>query len=155
MPNAFKILKTLHIALLMGMLIFAIAGMVVIQQQIMPVADESFQRVFQVICVIVSLSCLVIGFNIFKRKMLAARNHPGSGEKRMELYRNACILWWALVEGPGLLATIGYMLTANLSFLALAGLHILIILAFTPRKDNIIVLLNLNATEVAQLEGKA
>jgi hypothetical protein len=154
MPNAFKILKTLHLALFMCMLIFAVVGMVVVQQQMMPVADESFQRIFQVVCVIVSLSCLVIGFNIFKRKIMAARNHTGSGEKRMEMYRAACILWWAMIEGPGLLATIGYMLTANLSFLALAGLHILIILAFMPRRENIIVLLNLTAADVAELEGK-
>jgi hypothetical protein len=70
------------------------------------------------------------------------------------MYRAACILWWAMIEGPGLLATIGYMLTANLSFLALAGLHILIILAFMPRRENIIVLLNLTAADVAELEGK-
>jgi hypothetical protein len=155
MPNAFKILRTLHLALFMGMLIFAIAGMVVVQQQLLPMADESFQRISQVVCVMVSLSCLVIGFNIFKRKMLAARLLPASGEQRMAKYRMACILWWAMIEGPGLLATTGYMLTRNLSFLALAGLHILIILAFMPRKDNIIVLLNFTAADVAELEGKA
>lgn len=155
MPNAFKLLRTLHLVLFMGMLIFAIAGMVVVQKQIMPVADESLQRILQVVCVIVSLSCLVIGFNIFKRKLLAARNNPGSGEKRMELYRMACILWWAFIEAGGLMASIGYILTANLSFLALSGLHILIILAFLPRRENIIVLLNLTATDIAELEGKA
>jgi hypothetical protein len=155
MPNVFKILKTVHLALFMGMLAFAIVSMVVVQQQMIPVADESFQRIFQVVCVMASLASLVIGFNIFKRNMLAARNLPESGGKRMEKYRTACILWWAMIEGPGLLATIGYMLTANLSFLALAGLHILIILAFMPRKENIIVLLNLTAADVAELEGKA
>jgi hypothetical protein len=154
MPNAFKILKTLHLALLGGMIAFAIISLILTQKGFTAGMDESFERIFQIVCVIASLSCLVIGFNLFKRKMMAARNSLEPGEKRMELYRAACIMWWALIEGPGILATIGYLLTGNFAFIALAIFHILILGAFMPRKQNIIVLLNLNGTEVAKLEGK-
>lgn len=153
MPNAFKALKTLHFALFTGMTMFAVISLVVRMNGFSSATGESFERTFQVVCVIVSAACLFTGFNIFKRKILAARNSIAPGEQRMDLYRAACIMWWALVEGPGLLATVGYLLTGNEAFLALAIFHIVILLAFMPRKQNIILLLNLNAAEVRQLEG--
>jgi hypothetical protein len=154
MPNAFKTLKTVHLALLTGMISFAIVSAILLQQGYTAAMDASFERTFQVVCVIASLSCLVVGFNLFKRKLLAAHKSLETAEKRMALYQTACIIWWAMIEGPGILATVGYLLTSNFAFIALAIFHILILGAFMPRKQNIIVLLNLNSTEVANLEGK-
>lgn len=154
-PNAFKVLRILHTALLIGMAMFNIVALVFMPQGIGGKADESFQRIFQIVCVLVSATSLIGGFNIFKKRILAARNDMGPGEQRMELYRAACILWWALIEGPGLLAAIGFMLTHNYAFFALSLFHLLCLLVFTPRKANIIVLLNLNSDEVTRLEGKA
>ena len=153
-PNAFKGLKVLHTALLIGMVIFNIVAIVLVQRNIVPAADESFQRIFQVVCILVSGTMLIAGFNLFKKKMLAARNDTGPGEQRMDLYRASCILWWAMIEGPGLLATIGYILTHNYAFFALGVFHLSCLFVFSPRKANIVVLLNLSSEEVARLEGK-
>lgn len=155
MPNAFKNLKTVHFALFTGFTGFAIVTLILRMNGFSSDTDESFERILQVVCVIVSLACLLTGFTVFKKKILAARNSPAPGEQRMDQYKAACVLWWALIEGPGLLAIIGYLLTGNEAFLALAIFHIVILLAFMPRKQNIIVLLNLNGTEVAKLEGKS
>lgn len=152
-PNAFKVLSILHAALLTGMALFNVVSLVVVLSGF-PKADESLQRILQVICILLSVVFIVAGFNLFKRKMLAARNSVDAGEKRMELYRAACIVWWAMIEGPGLLATIGFLLSGNYAFFALAMVHLLILLAFTPRKANIILLLNLTPQEVERLEGK-
>jgi hypothetical protein len=154
-PNAFKVLRILHTALLIGMAMFNIVALVLMQQGFAGKADESFQRVFQIVCVLVSAASLIGGFNIFKKRILEARNDMGPGEQRMELYRAACILWWALIEVPGLMAAIGFRLTHNYAFFALSLFHLLCLLVFTPRKANIIVLLNLNSDEVSRLEGKA
>ncbi|MFL5743849.1 MAG: hypothetical protein ACJ751_04245 [Niastella sp.] len=153
-PNAFRVLKILHTALLMSMIIFSLIAIVLVQRNLVPASGETLERSFQVICILVSGVMLLGGFNLFKKKMLAARNDTGSGEQRMDLYRSACILWWAMIEGPGLLATIGYMLTHNLAFLALGVFHIACLFVFTPRKANIVVLLNLTNEEVSRLEGK-
>jgi len=154
-PNVFKGLRILHTALMIGLAMFNIVALVLMQQGIGGKVDESFQRVFQIVCVLVSAVSLIGGFNIFKKRILEARNDLGPGEQRMELYRAACILWWALIEGPGLLAAIGFMLTHNYAFFALSLFHLLCLLVFTPRKANIIVLLNLNSEDVSRLEGKA
>jgi len=154
-PNAFKVLKVLHTALLMGMILFSVIALVLVQRNLVPAKGETLERSLQVVCILVSGVMLLGGFNIFKKKMMAARNDTGSGEQRMDLYRAACILWWAMIEGPGLLATVGYILTHNLAFLALAVFHITCLFVFSPRKANIVVLLNLTPAEVARLDGSA
>lgn len=152
-PSAFNVLKTLHISLLIGMAMFYIVSIVIVQQGMVNAAGESFQRIFQLVCVGVSGALIIGGFKIFKKKIFAARNDPGPGEQRMDLYRAACILWWAMIEGPGILAAIGFILTRNYAFFALAVFHLLALLVFAPRKANIILFLNLNSEEVKRLEG--
>ncbi|WP_205508242.1 hypothetical protein [Longitalea arenae] len=152
MQNAFTTLRIVHIALLSGMAAFNIVSLILVKQGF-PAMDESVQRAFQVVCILISTVCLAAGFQLFKKKMMAARNSIESGEKRMALYKTACILWWAMIEAPGILAGIGFIMTSNYAFFALALFHLLVILIFTPRKANIIVLLNLNSEEVKRLEG--
>jgi hypothetical protein len=154
--NAFTVLKILHIALLIGMAIFGVTAILVVQlvQPAPTAADDSFQRNFQVVCVLLSALSLIGGFKLFKKKIFAARNSLEPGEKRMELYRSACILWWAMIEGPGIVAGIGFILSGNYAFFALAVFHLLALLAFSPRKANIILFLNLSSDEVARIEGQ-
>ena len=147
-PNAFKNLQIIHVALLIGMSVFVLISLYVHMN------NREVERPLQVACVISSLISIVAGFNIFKRKIIIARNSPVPGTKRMEMYRSTCIIWWAMIEWPGLLATTSYILTGNYAFFALAIFHIMILLVFMPRKDNIVVLLNLTSNEVDQLEGK-
>jgi len=151
--NSFTTLRILHTALLAGMTLFIIISLVVTQLGPHKI-DEALQRAFQVVCVLESITCVIGGFRIFKKKILAARNSMGTGQERMEQYRAACVLWWALIELSGLLSTIGFLLSGNYAFFALAVVHLLILLAFMPRKANIILLLNLTPQEVIRLEGK-
>jgi protein-S-isoprenylcysteine O-methyltransferase Ste14 len=151
--DAFRILKKLHLAILLGFILFAGVIIVLFETGQLVAIDPSIERTLQVVAVVVSVAATLIGFNLFKRGILQARNSKGSGEVRMGLYRGACIRWWAMLEGPGLLAVIGFFITGNYAFIALAGLHILILILFRPRKENIIVLLNLNSQEVDRLEG--
>jgi hypothetical protein len=148
-PNAFKTLQVIHVALLMGMSVFVLISLYVHMN------NREMERSLQVGCVIASLISIVAGFNIFKRKIMLARHSDGPGVERMNKYRSACIIWWAMIEWPGLLTTTSFILTGNYAFFALAVFHIIILLVFMPRKDNIVVLLNLTSKEVDQLEGKA
>jgi hypothetical protein len=152
--DAFKTLRIIHLAIVAAILLFVIIIMVLFGTGQLKAIDPSLERTVQVVAVMLSVASLLIGFNLFKRKMMQARNSAEPGEKRMALYRAACITWWAMIEGPGLLAAIGFLITGNYAFIALAGFHILVLLTFMPRKDNIIVLLNLTSEEVARLEGK-
>jgi len=152
-PNAFKALSILHLALLCGLTIFILVALGVTLVEPVRTLDEPFQRALQVVCILLSLSCVIIGFNIFKRKIFIIRDSTAPADKRMEEYRAACVVWWAMIEGPGMLAGIGFLLSTNYAFFALAMAHVLILLAFMPRKANIILFLSLNSNEVTQLEG--
>ena len=151
--NAISVIKIVHIGLLVGMAMFDIVSLIIVLQGIPVIADESIQRNLQVGCVLLSALLLIGGFRIFKKRIFAARNSPEAGEKRMEMYRAACIMWWAMIEGPGIVAGIGFIISGNFAFFALAIFHLLAMLVFAPRKANIILFLNLNSNEVGRLEG--
>ena len=151
--NAFTTLRIVHLAILAGMAAFNIVSLIMVERGFPVVADESMLRTFEVVSILLSIVCLVGGFQLFKKKIFVARNSLEPGEKRMGLYRIACILWWAMIEVPGIIACMGFLLTSNYAFFALAIVHLLVILVFAPRKANVILFLNLNSEEVARLEG--
>ena len=153
-PNAFNVIKILHIGLLVGMAMFDIVSLIIVLEGTTVVADDSIQRNLQVGCVLLSALLLIGGFKIFKKKIFAARNSAEPGEKRMEMYRAACIMWWAMIEAPGIVAGIGFILSGNFAYFTLTVFHLLTMLVFAPRKANIIMFLNLNSNEVTRLEGK-
>jgi hypothetical protein len=153
--SPFRRLKILHLSLLAGITLFAMITVgLILTRSIVPVTDESLEQVLQGITAVISLTGLLVGFNLFKRKITQARNMTGTAEERMNQYRIACILWWALIEAPGFVAVLALYLSANYAFLALALFHMTILAVFMPRKDNIVALLGLTADEVARLEGK-
>src|SRR5687767_12410315 len=145
--DSFRVLRILHLSMLAGTCLFAIIALIITKRNISAMVDETSGRTLQIAAVVFSLAMLFIGFNLFKRKIMAARNLNGSAEERMMQYRAACVIWWAMIEMPGLFAIICYILTTNLSFFFLAIFHILILLVFMPRKENISLLLNFNGEE--------
>lgn len=150
--NPFRNLRIVHNAILFMLTFFAIISLVIPRQAVD--ADKSFEQVLQAIAAAASLLSLLIGFNVFKKQLVTARNNGGTAETRMAIYRSACITWWALIDGPGIFSIIGFILTGNYSFLALALFHIVLLAVFMPRRANIIMLLNLTSEEVKRLEGK-
>ena len=153
MANHFRSLKILHTALLLGMTFFAVVSLVIPREEISKDIDKSYETIFQAVAAGVSLLSLLTGFSIFKKNLAAVYRSTERAEKKMEMYRGACILWWAMIEGPGLLSLIFFVLTGNYAFLALAGFQIALLAVFMPRKDNIKLLLNLTTQDVQKLEG--
>lgn len=148
--NFFKSLLLVHLAILGGLSLFAVIAFFLPEQGIV-IERESTHRNLQVIAIIFSLATLIIGFNIFKRSLLRIRESNTTGRVKTNQYRISCIIWWVMVEAPGIFAIIGYLLTHNLAFFFLGLVHIVILFVFMPRRDNIILLLNLSNDEVAQL----
>lgn len=153
MPNQFKYLKILHTVLLLGMIFFAIISVVIASSKYAVAVDKTFESVAQAVAAGLSLISLLAGFSIFKKRLTGVHHSTEAAEKKMEMYRGACILWWALIEGPGLLALVFFILTGNYAFLALAGFQIALLALFMPRKSSVVILLNLTSEEVQRLEG--
>lgn len=152
--NAFKVLRRLHLSITGGLLLFLIVAIVLEQTGLVAMTDESNERIIEVVAIVISIASLLAGFNLFRRKILQARNSDAPAEKRMAQYLAACVIWWAMIELGGMVAVIGFVLTLNYAFVALGAFHLLLLLIFMPRRDNIILLLQLNADEVNRLEGR-
>ncbi len=152
--DAFKLLKTIHIVIVASIAGFAVLIFALSKSGYLhPAATgTNVAKTLQVTAILFSVLLFIVGLNLFKRGMLKARNSSEGGAERFAKYRSACILWWAMIEAPGIFAVVGYALTGNMAFLVLAVAHILALLTFMPRKENIVVLLNLTQQDVKQLE---
>lgn len=139
-------LKLLHTFLLVVLVLGIIGASVYAANTEMP-QNEDLERTGSVVAVIISVACLLAGFNIFKKKMLEARNEE-TPVVRVRKYLAACIIWWALIEFPAILSVVLFLQTGYYSFIALSTLHWLILLVFMPRKSNIAVLLRLTEKDL-------
>lgn len=151
--DQFKLLKIIHLAIVGGLTAFTIVLILFTRKSIaapFPLLDRNYQ----LISIAISLLCILFGLKIFKRKLLVVHHSTGPAVERMQFYRSALIVLWAMIEGPGLVAAMGLFITGNYAFVALAFMHIVILVLFMPRKDNIIVLLKLNEKETTVLGGK-
>jgi hypothetical protein len=151
--NSFKALKIVHTTLCIGLALFVMVSYVLVSQKVVAIEkDATMEMVFQGIAAVISIGCLLSGFSLFKKQAIAARNAE-PGEVRFEMYRGACIMWWALLEAPGIFSVIAYLKTGNIVFIFLTIFHLSVLLIFKPRKDNIVVLLNLTSQDIQKLEG--
>jgi hypothetical protein len=152
--DAFKLLKTIHLVIVTSITGFLVLIYVLLKRGALHAGAPSMERTLQVTAILLSVVLFVIGLNLFKRAIVKARNSNQGGVGRFQLYRKACITWWAMIEAPGLFSIVCFALTGSYAFLVFAAAHILALIVFMPRKENIAILLNLSSQEVDQLEGK-
>jgi hypothetical protein len=151
--SPFKALKLLHTALLAMFGSFVLISFLLVKRGITGQDEHDMDMIFQVIAAVLSIGALLGGFSMFKKRLVEIRKSQESAESKFAMYRGACIMWWAMLEGPGLFAAISYMVVGNVAFLALALFHFIVLVVFMPRKDNIIMLLNLTSDDVRRLEN--
>lgn len=68
-------------------------------------------------------------------------------EAKLNLYRSAVIVRYALLEGPGLLAIVSYLLTANTTYILLALVVIAYLYVVLPTKGKVILDLEIDQSE--------
>lgn len=126
-PGAMKALFILHRALLAGMLMFGVIGFFLSYSGSFSPVLQPYDRILQVVVIAVCAGGYFGGNQLFKSKLASIRDSEESLAARFSQYRAACIIQWALMEGPCLLSTVLLMLTGNLAY---AGVIILFILLF-------------------------
>jgi hypothetical protein len=146
--SGFGLLRIVHLAVVAGITIFCVLAVILVENRMIPVVDESVDRILQLIVVVVGIAAVFLGFKLFQNRILNIRQSGSPAGERIRNYRTACFTWWIMLEVPAMFAVIGFLLTANYAFFAVALFLWLILLLFTPRKDNIVMLLNLNGAEV-------
>jgi hypothetical protein len=150
--NDFKALQVLHVALLTGMLMLGVVSTFLIISHGPYVQLGTFEKTLQIIVVLLSIGCTAAGFTLFNKKIQAIPPMDPIKD-RLNAYRAAAIVRWALIELPTLFSLISFLLTGNYAFLALAIALLLVFAVVRPAKMMIIYQLKLNEKEVSELEG--
>ena len=83
---------------------------------------QEYDRIMQLIVLLLSFGGFYIGtFYILKRQVEELKKGFLNPREKFSKYRNACIVQWALIQGPCLFSIMCFLLVGNISFLALGG----------------------------------
>ncbi|MES1223579.1 MAG: hypothetical protein ABUT20_49240 [Bacteroidota bacterium] len=147
-----KSLKIIHTALLAGQCIFlAVMVFLVIRKSMRPV-DPSLDKILQVVALLVSFAAVFVSINIFKKKLQNINATAENATEKSTPYRAANIMKWAMIEGASLFSIIGFFLTGNYSFAALAVFLIVFFAMQAPSKIKIMLHLQISEQEADELE---
>ena len=147
----FKILSILHKGLMMGQIFFSgICIYLVYTNTIMPMAKE-LDKTLQVAALIIAVGGIYAGMTIFKKKLIMIRAMQEDAKEKFALYRTACLIQWALLEGPSIFCTICFFLTGNYAFLALVLVILFLFVMTTPSKLKMQLQLQISEAELEDL----
>ncbi len=132
-----KSLIVIHTAMLLGMIIFMAVAFFVANKVLPNPVDESLSRILQVVAVLLSMGGGFMAFMLFKKKIQSIQDMSIPVSEKIQQYRIASIMKFALLEAPVLFCCIGYLLSKNISFLLLAGVLVMI---FAGQKPTVIMM---------------
>lgn len=149
--NPIKKLQVLHSAMLGGMVLFCVVAAVVY----IPVRVSTtinMNKILQVVILAIGFVCIKLALDLFRRK-LQAIPPEATPQQKINLYRPAAILKWALMEIPVLLSAAFFMITRNYAFIVLAFALIILFAMHGPLKVKLMIQLGLSQAEADELDG--
>lgn len=150
--NGLKALNIIHKAMLIGQIIFSGICFYLGYSGMEAAATEALDKILQVVAIAAAAAGFFIGTYLFKNKLTAIKSmETGSAAEKFNLYRAACILQWALLEGPSLFCIICFFLTGNYAFLVLAGTLIILFAMMAPTKTKVAFQTGLTEEELDEL----
>lgn len=149
--NALKALNIIHKALMMGQVLFAAVCIFLTYTKAIDFSAKELDRTLQVVALIITVGGIFAGISIFKKKLLQLRGMESGAKEKFAQYRAACIIQWALLEGPSLFCIICYFLTGNYAFLALMVVMLLVFAMAAPTKMKVLLQLQISEAELDEL----
>jgi len=139
-------LQTIHIAMLMGQVMLALALFFLRNEIIVDEQNTEFASTFKLVVPVIALGGLLGGFFVFKMLVSKAR---GAGDvfAKLAMYRSAFLVRAALLEGSALLAIVAFYLTKDLLFMGVAIVLIFIFAFLRPTASGVIQDLELSGEE--------
>lgn len=149
--STYKSLTILFYAFFAGMLVFAAIAFFLVSTGTMgDSSDTSLTSIMLLLAICAAVGGVFGGNLLYKRTVQQALTKADIKEK-LETYKSAAVLKFALIEGPCLFAIIAYMLTGNVQFLYLIALLLIVFLLQKPSKDKMAIDLELNEVEKQML----
>jgi hypothetical protein len=146
----FTSLSILHIAFLVGQLIFAgVASFLVFSNAVPPSLEDSVA--LQVAAILLAIGGLVAGQMLYNKRVNEAQAAQTTDEK-LATFRAVFIMKDALLEGPSIFALVIFLLTGKMLYLCVSGALILWFALQYPYRSK--VLSELSLDELALTDGK-
>jgi hypothetical protein len=147
----FKNLKMLHIAVIIGQILFAVAIVFMFTRGVILNNPPTLLKIIDYAIIAATIFCLPASFIFYKWKLNKLK--AGTDLKvKMDGYRSAFIMRYALFEIPSIASIVAVMLTGNYQYLVCTGMIILLMLFLRPTKENAIKDLGLNYNEQTILD---
>ncbi|ULQ51578.1 hypothetical protein [Flavihumibacter fluvii] len=147
--SPFRELQIIYRVLLYSQIGFWIIALLLIQFNIFqPFAAESLDRLLQVIAVFYSFIAVIVGLQLFRRRLESIKLLDIPARDKLIQYKSASIVQWALLEGAGIFCIICYIITGNWSFLGLAIMLLAVFGGLNPFKQKVMLQLRLSDTDV-------
>ncbi|MEO1654320.1 MAG: hypothetical protein AAFU64_12315 [Bacteroidota bacterium] len=148
----FTVLGILHIAMLMGQVIFlGVVFFILNSEGAALEADPALELIMQVGIAVFIVMGLFGGNFLFKRLVVTTREKSSLGEK-LKAYQTACVVRFALLEAPAILCIVAFFLTGNYFFAGLSLVVILVFLMNRPTKTKLMMDLELSGEEKTTLD---
>jgi hypothetical protein len=149
--NALKALNIIHKALMTGQILFAsVCIYLIFSKLVLPGAGE-LDKILQVVALIITAGGIFAGMSFFKKKLIQLREMQIPAKEKFSLYRSACIVQWALLEGPSFFCIICFFLTGNYAFLALVVVILFLFAMTAPSKLKVLLQLQISEAELDEL----
>lgn len=133
-PAVFKSILIIHIALLVGQVLFAAVTLN------LQASNTHFKiNTADVFTFIVPVFA-VVGFTVSKllnRRQLDTIQTDWTPNKKLTTYQTAMIIKLATLEGPSLFGIVVFFITGNLFFLSISGILMLYFILLTPTKEKV------------------
>ncbi|WP_167618647.1 hypothetical protein [Maribellus sediminis] len=146
----FRSLQIVHLALMAGIVSFIVIAIVLQNMGFESDGEDMIPALIYVVPVFM-IGGILASNNVFKFRLKTCISQSGLKQK-LEEYRSALIIKFALVEGPSFFAIIAYLLTANLVFVGITVLLLAVLLSYRPTPAKSIIDLELDYDERKILE---
>ncbi|HEU4609617.1 MAG TPA: hypothetical protein VFS31_15975 [Chitinophagaceae bacterium] len=138
----FSSIRRLHLAILLIFIVACVLSVMLIKWHvIMPDRTEDFGRNLQVITLLLTMVIMWLGFRPFSRQIPGIRKSNLSSSEKWMTYRRLAFRFWAAILLSGIFALISFLLNGNMVFFIMAAMELAVLILFTPRKDNMKLLL--------------
>ena len=134
-----KALTMLHFSLLIGQLVFGAIGYYLRYANIVSKIELGDKERYVVLGIAaLALIIVVWAISLYKNKISAIKESAQAPKQKLEAYRAANIVRWAMLEVPVLIAIIAFMLRGNYNFLILAAVIWLLFLSTRPSTAKVV-----------------
>lgn len=132
MGKEFQSIKLFAAAIITGIILFGSISLYLEKAGHVPIA-ASLDPVISYAGVIIAAAFIAMSFLFYKRRSEAAVNAVKT--EKLNLYRSAVVLQYALLDAPAIFNVIAYLLSGNVQSLIIAGCCAAVMLAQFPSEE--------------------